>query len=366
MGNVALGPALASPDPTFWLGKKVLVTGHSGFVGSWLTFWLDTYGANVIGVARGNIYPLSDQSNKLCHISMNLDVRNAPALLEAVREYKPEVVFHLAAQPLVLASYSDPLTTFDINVMGTLNLLEGIRSAGYYPQSVIIVTSDKVYKNDDFGKPFKESDSLGGNDPYGASKAAADLSASAFFRLMESQSFGYGIARAGNILGGGDWGSNRLVPDLVRSWSSGNEFHVKHPESTRPWQYVLDAVLGYIVLAESVAKDRSLSGPYNFGPSSGEAETVRRVVSEASAIWTGNTPVTFGESLPKLESNRLSLDSSLAHEQLGFQNRFDFAKTVEQTISWYQLWLGGAPIQDLMRDSLLVFNKVVEVNDIHK
>lgn len=362
MGDMALSPVLASPDPTFWLGKKVLVTGHSGFVGSWLTFWLKSCGASVIGLARGNSYPISDKSSDLCQVSIRMNIKDAPALSAAVRKHKPEVVFHLAAQPLVLESYSEPLATFETNVMGTLNLLEGIRTAGYSPESIIIVTSDKVYRNDELGKPFKESDSLGGYDPYSASKAAADLSASAYLRLMDGQSVGYGIARAGNILGGGDWGSNRLVPDLVRAWSSGKEFHVKHPQSTRPWQYVLDAVLSYMVLAEAVTKDRSLSGPYNFGPPSGQVETVRQVVTEARSIWKGKPLVTFGQTLPQLESNRLSLDSSLARERLGLQNRFDLAKTVEQTITWYRLWLEGAPIQDLMRDSLLSFNEGAEVD----
>ena len=322
-------------DRGFWDGRRVLVTGHTGFKGSWLVLWLASLGARVTGFSSGS--PSSPSLFELAQVGDDVesfvgDVRDAAAVAGAFRSARPEVVLHLAAQPLVRASYHDPVTTYGVNVMGTAAVLDAARGAGV--DSVVVVTSDKSYLNLESGRAFVEDDPLGGHDPYSSSKAAQEMVAAAF-----RESFGLPVAtaRAGNVIGGGDFGADRLVPDAMRSVAAGEPLRVRNPDALRPWQHVLNPLHGYLLLVE-----RGERGGWNFGPAADDVRPVRWIVERLGVEWQSD-----GGEHPH-EARHLALDSTRAHDRLGWRPRWPLERGLDATAEWYAAHRDGGLVRDVV------------------
>ncbi len=326
-------------------GKNVLVTGHTGFKGSWLSLWLSTLGANVTGVSLSpSTSPsLFDSLNLSSILSHNIvDVTDFPLFSSLLCDLKPDFIFHLAAQPIVSASYENPLLTWQTNVNGTLNLLESLRSFKHSCH-VVFITSDKCYENKEWTWGYRETDQLGGSDPYSVSKAAAELViqtyARSYFQSPDS-CVKVSSARAGNVIGGGDWSNNRIVPDCARAWSSGHSVGLRNPYSTRPWQHVLEPLGGYLLLASSLYNGSIASGQsFNFGPPSSQNFTVERLVQEFSKTWSNAIWHIHpsSDSFTHLhESSLLKLCCDKALHQLGWFPVLTFPETVRYTATWYK------------------------------
>ena len=328
----------AIPSTNFWYGKRVLITGHTGFKGAWLALWLHKLGASINGVSlpaltAPNLFDLAciqDLGNShLC------DIRDADRLLTLVRSIQPEVVFHLAAQALVRTSYKEPLSTLATNVQGTANLLEALRTINSV-RSVVIVTSDKVYRNLEQKNPYRESDGLGGHDPYSASKAAAEIVVDCYRdAFFAERGVALATARAGNVIGGGDWSEDRLIPDAIRAWNSDNCLYIRRPRAIRPWQHVLEPLAGYLRYAESLWHNPGLAGPCNFGPLNDSSSTVRDLVLLAQQA-NGMGKVIWGDgSEGPYETSRLELDTTKARILLGVLPRWSLSEAVKLTLNWY-------------------------------
>jgi CDP-glucose 4,6-dehydratase len=322
-------------DERFWSGRRVLLTGHTGFKGSWMALWLASLGAEVTGFSAGpfeapSLFDLARVGDDVR--SVFGDVRDREAVTAALEEADPSVVLHLAAQPLVRASYSDPVGTYDVNVMGTVNVLEAARAVDLH--SVIVVTSDKCYLNREWEWGYREDDPLGGHDPYSSSKAGAELVAAAY-----RDSFGLPVAtgRAGNVIGGGDFGADRLVPDAMRALADGDYLRVRNPDSIRPWQHVLCPLHGYGLLAE-----RGERSSYNFGPSDDDARPVRWVAERLGVQWEQD-----GGDHPH-EAHYLKLDSSRARSRLGWRPRWDLERGLDATAEWYAAHRDGGDVRALV------------------
>ncbi|MCP9830090.1 CDP-glucose 4,6-dehydratase [Synechococcus sp. HJ21-Hayes] len=348
-------PPFASPNPEFWTQRRVLLTGHTGFKGSWLALWLHHLGAQVHGVAlppetNPDLFAQLNLSHRLAGHQLH-DIDDAKGLTELVVDVQPEIVLHLAAQPLVRRSYYDPLQTWSTNVMGSLHLLEALKSLRH-PCAVVMVTTDKVYANQEWDYGYREEDRLGGHDPYSASKAAAELAISSwrasFCGTSDHQTpyLAIATARAGNVIGGGDWACDRLIPDAMRALCAGKSIPVRSPKATRPWQHVLDPLAGYLRLAErlhstqsdlvrvsDVAGNRFMTA-FNFGPSLEGNRTVVELIKAVLGHWPGEWVDLSDPSAPH-EASRLHLQIDKAHHQLGWQPRWDFATTVARTVGWY-------------------------------
>ena len=338
------------PDPSFWKGKSVLVTGHSGFKGAWLSLWLHQLGANVHGlslkpVTHPNLFDLAGITSLVKNHWV--DLTNLEKTREIVKSTHPEIIFHLAAKSLVRPSYRNPQETFATNVMGTANVLEGAREAGSV-RAMVAVTTDKVYRNDDQGVPFCETDSLGGRDPYSASKSAAEMVITSYRASFYSpQGIGLSAARAGNVIGGGDWSEDRILPDAVRSWSTGKPLDVRNPEATRPWQHVLEPLAAYLRLAETIFQKPQTAGDYNFGPDPADVATVREVVTKARSAFGGGE-ITWGVSTDGLhEASTLTLDNTKALTNLGIRPLWNLETAVSRTMDWYRLQLQGRSCLEL-------------------
>lgn len=321
--------------PQFWRNRRVFLTGHTGFKGRWLTRWLTILGADVSG------YSLPDN-----------DVRNLSALRDAMLAAQPEVIVHLAAQALVRTSYDDPVTTFTTNVIGTVNVLESLRSTPSV-RAAVLVTSDKCYANSGEGRAFRESDLLGGSDPYSSSKACAEMAITAYresFFLRNPASPRIVSARAGNVIGGGDWSSDRLVPDLVRSFRERKEAQIRHPEATRPWQFVLDALHGYLLAAECAFERADLPRAFNFGPAEHEARSVGWLAAAMAARWGEGASAQVVQGSHPYEAPTLALDSSLARQVLQWKPLLDIPTAVIWTTDWYRSErdLTNSQIEDFM------------------
>jgi CDP-glucose 4,6-dehydratase len=332
-------------DSSFWKGKSVFVTGHTGFKGSWLCEWLILLGAKVHGFSQPpatdpSLFTVLSLEQRLSHRIG--DVRSAVSLREELKASGASIVFHLAAQPLVRVSYREPRMTFDTNVMGTANLLDAVRSCPAV-RAVVIVTTDKCYENREWVWGYRETDPLGGHDPYSASKACAEIVTAAyrdsFFRTADPSArppVAVASARAGNVIGGGDWAEDRLVPDCARSLSAGRTVVVRNPSSTRPWQHVLEPLGGYLLLAERLwTEPRRFDEPWNFGPAAHDALTVAQVVSESISAW-GSGESTTAEGASVHETRMLKLDISKTTELLGWKPRYDARKAIRETMRWYR------------------------------
>jgi CDP-glucose 4,6-dehydratase len=328
----------------FWQDKRVLITGHSGFKGSWLTLLLSMAGAKITGTSlHPSVFPnLYQVANLDRHCNSNFfDIREKNKLEELIKFCKPEVVFHLAAQPIVQESYRNPGHTYSVNTMGTVNILEILKDSNDV-KSIVVITTDKVYKKKNDLHPFTEDDSLGGDDPYSASKSAVELIVQSYqTSFFERKKVGVATARAGNIVGGGDWSENRLIPDLIRSWVSKNDFIMRNPNSIRPWQYMLDSIYGYCLLAKKIYQITEFSGPYNFGPNKGNFLSVNEIV-KISQKYLGNlNVVTNHESDYMPESDWLTLDASKSKSILNFNSIYDLETTLQKSIDWYKSFYLG-------------------------
>lgn len=340
-------------DLGFWRDRSVLLTGHTGFKGAWLSLWLQSLGARATGVSLAE--PVSDPSlYELARVdegmadSVVLDMRDASSLAHAVAMARPEVVIHMAAQPLVRRSFASPLSTYETNVMGTANLLDAVRTCPGV-RAVVVVTSDKCYENRDSASPYREDDPLGGHDPYSSSKAAAEIVTSAYRRSFFSDPDGPRIAtaRAGNVIGGGDWGEDRLLPDIVRAVAAGEELRLRNPHAVRPWQHVLSPLSGYLVLAQALCESPHYACAWNFGPDSSDARSVESIVRRVSELWPDALRFTVVEGPHPHEAHLLSLDSSLAHKRLGWTPMLGLEEALTATVAWYRAWLHGEDLREL-------------------
>ncbi|MGB0681388.1 MAG: CDP-glucose 4,6-dehydratase [Magnetovibrionaceae bacterium] len=344
-------------------GRRVLVTGHTGFKGSWLTLWLLSLGAEVAGYALApeeerNHFDLLGVSNRIRHEIG--DVRDGERLNRFFEEVQPEIVLHLAAQALVRRSYNDPKETFDVNVGGATNLLEAVRKTPSV-KSLVFVTSDKCYWNEEWVWGYRETDTLGGKDPYSASKAAAEIVLTAYqesyFRHREG--FRSASARAGNVIGGGDWSADRIIPDCVRALDSGETIDIRSPSATRPWQHVLEPLSGYLLLAARQFSDGPLSaGAWNFGPAEGQTRSVKAIVEGVIDRW-GSGTAKFGDDNTGLmhEARLLALNIDKARLDLGWRPTWDVDTCLDMVVCWYKAVSEGAPASDISLAQIKAFEE---------
>ena len=322
--------------------KKIIVTGHTGFKGSWLILWLNKLGANVLGLSIDT--PTKPSHFQLLNLksikSKKLDIRNFKLLNKEIKQFKPDFIFHLAAQAIVKKSYLDPINTFNTNTLGTINLLESLKKNNKETISIII-TSDKTYKNFETKKGYKENDFLGGEDPYGASKSAADIAINSyvksFFNNRKNKNF-IAVARAGNVIGGGDWSSDRLIPDCMRSCAKKIPVKIRNPNSTRPWQHILDVINGYLTLAVQLKKNKNLHGEvFNFGPNMSKNYKVIEILKKSQKIWPSIKWQIRKEKNFK-ENYLLNLNNSKARKIINWKPVLDINASIKLTIDWYKFY----------------------------
>jgi CDP-glucose 4,6-dehydratase len=337
------------PGQVFWRSKRVLLTGHTGFKGAWLGLWLERLGAEVTGLGlqpatAPSLFQLAltegRSDSRIC------DIRDPEAVAAMVKQARPEVVFHLAAQALVRPGYRDPLATFATNIQGTANVLNALRPCDGV-RAVVAVTTDKVYRNNEWAYPYREDDALGGHDPYSASKAASEIVISCMRdSFLAERGVAVASARAGNVIGGGDWSEDRLIPDAVRSWQQDRPVHVRRPQATRPWQHVLDPLAGYLTLAEKIWHKPELAGSYNFGPESQSVATVREVLELAQRSY-GKATVVWGDGTEgPHEAGWLALEVAKART-IGVRPRWALSDAVQRTMNWYRQQQDGANARTL-------------------
>jgi CDP-glucose 4,6-dehydratase len=335
-----------------WRGKRVFLTGHTGFKGSWLALWLQSLGAEVAGYAlapatRPDLFTLARVGEGMR--SIEADIRDAGRLRAELTAFRPEVVLHLAAQSLVRASYEDPAGTWATNVMGTANLLEAVR-ASEGVRAVVVVTSDKCYANDESGRAWREDDPMGGRDPYSGSKGAAELAAAAwrasFFGSPRGHPAAVATARAGNVIGGGDWAVDRLIPDLMRAAEAGAPVRIRNPEAVRPWQHVLEPLDGYLTLAERLLQDGTrFAEAWNFGPSAADCKPVRWIVERVARAWGPDLRWEADAGEQPHEAAFLRLDSAKAIARLGWSPRWELGRTIDSIVAWHRAHRGGADMR---------------------
>lgn len=349
----------------FLLGKNVLVTGHTGFKGSWLTLWLLMCGAKVYGysLVPKNDQPLFNEFFYKENASGNFlgklyhkvgDINDYRSLSNFVNEVKPELVFHLAAQPLVQKSYELPIHTWNTNVMGSINVLESLKSLKN-PCAAVFITTDKVYANKEWEYGYRENDQLGGNDPYSSSKAAMELAIKSWRSSFcgndyyQTSKLSIATARAGNVIGGGDWSENRIIPDIVRALKKKELIQIRNPNSKRPWQHLLEPLAGYLILSEKlfnhqINNNNNTNNPYatsfNFGPKINSNKTVEELVEEVLTLWPGEWTYNSDVKLP-YESSLLHLISDKAYQMLGWESKLNFEETIKLTIEWYRNTIDG-------------------------
>jgi CDP-glucose 4,6-dehydratase len=360
-GSMAVAREGALPDSRFWAGKRVFLTGHTGFKGSWLALWLKRLGAVVTGYALA-----PDTDPNLCTLAglesglraMRGDIRHGAALEAAMAVAAPDIVLHLAAQPLVRRSYADPVLTFETNVLGTVNLLQAIRRTPSVACAVV-VTTDKCYENLEREHAYREGDALGGHDPYSASKACAELAVAAWRRSFFTPAHpgervvAVASARAGNVIGGGDWAEDRLLPDCIRAFAAGTPVSIRNPHSTRPWQHVLDPLCGYLLLAERLWLDGAAHAmAWNFGPAIADSGTVGEVVDRLAACWGGGASRVADTALHQHEAGLLAVNATLARSRLEWRARLGLNEAIEWTARWYKRQWHGADAAALMAEDI--------------
>lgn len=350
-----------------WRGRRVFLTGHTGFKGGWLAIWLHQLGAKVRGYAldpstEPSLFALASVESRVEDVRG--DIRDYEALESSMTGFRPEVVFHMAAQPLVRRSYLDPAATYETNVMGTVHVLEAIRKSTSV-RAAVCITTDKVYQNQEWVWPYREADPLGGYDPYASSKACAEIVSAAyrtsFFsgeRLHEHH-IALATARAGNVIGGGDWSEDRLIPDLIRGFCSRKSVLIRRPNAVRPWQHVLEPLHGYLTLASGLLQGNSkIASAYNFGPPVEDSWPVERVASNVTEMWGDGASWTRDADPGAHEAHLLRLDASKARLELGWEPRLNTAAALEWTIDWYRAWHQGENMAEFTAKQIVEYEKL--------
>lgn len=339
-----------NPSSEFWRAKRVLVTGHTGFKGSWLCLWLRRLGAEVGGLAlppssSPNLFEAADIGADLTHFEC--DIRDHDKTQQCIRAFDPEIVFHLAAQALVRPSYDAPVDTFATNIMGTVHVLDALRQCNSIT-ACVVATTDKVYRNTEMGIAFSEDDPLGGHDPYSASKAATEMVVDSYKKsFFDDKGIGIAAARAGNAIGGGDWSPERLIPDAVKAWHAGETLQVRRPSAVRPWQHVLEPLYGYLRLAESIWDNPQNAQSFNFGPNADDVHAVRHMIELAREAF-GQGDVDYAQQMTgPHEAGLLSLDNSKAKKNLGVAPRWQTDEAIAQTMNWYRRFYKGTSARKL-------------------
>lgn len=348
-------------DKDFWQGKRVFVTGHTGFKGSWLSLWLHSLGAIVKGYALAppTNPSLFDQAQIGELIDSEIgDIRDLAKISTAMKEFSPDILIHMAAQPLVRLSYKEPVETYDTNVLGTVKVLEAARSCETL-KAIVSVTTDKCYENKEWVWGYREDEPMGGYDPYSSSKGCAELVTSAYRRsFMQDEGIGLASARAGNVIGGGDWADDRLIPDILRAFEQKQPVIIRNPKSTRPWQHVLEPLSGYLVLAQNLYQEpKKYAEGWNFGPNERDAKPVDWILDKMTSEWPGASWELDDDSHPH-EAGYLKLDISKAKHYLSWEPTWSLEQTLERIITWHKLWLNKEDMQnacleeinDYMRD----------------
>ncbi len=341
----------------FWKGKKVFITGHTGFKGSWMTFWLNKLGAKVAGLALApenspNLFDLLNLENSCEHYIQ--DIRDLDKVKKKVVDFQPDFIFHLAAQPIVIKSYEDPAYTWETNVMGTINLLEACKELKK-KCSVVAITTDKVYENKEWYYGYRENDRLGGHDPYSSSKAGAELAISSWRRsyFQEASDIKLASARAGNVIGGGDWTDNRIIPDIFRYKEKGETLPVRNPGAVRPWQHVLESLHGYLTLAYFLhtQDDKQYQSAFNFGPDKNSIQPVEQLLNAASSVSNFNWKNTQKEGQLH-EAGLLTLSTEKASKLLQWNPKWDFKTSIHKTIQWYDRFYAGENPVNLVSEDI--------------
>ena len=349
-------------DAEFWARRRVLITGHTGFKGAWLSLWLQSLGAEVSGLAPGA--PTRPSLYELARVGANMseypaDVRDLRAVREALAQARPEVVLHMAAQPILRRSLAEPVATYEVNVLGTVNLLEAVRQAPAEVRAVVVVTSDKCYAHqpEQPRRRFVEGDPLGGADPYSSSKACAELVAAAYRSSLFERDSGPRVAsaRAGNVIGGGDWGQDRLIADVARAIASGDPVRVRNPNAVRPWQHVLNPLSGYLLLAQELSRTAAVARAWNFGPRKQDEQTVSWLLERLSALWGEGLSWEAEEAESPPEVAHLALDSSAAERELRWRSRWTLPETLERIVEWHRAERAGADMRSFTLGQIEVF-----------
>jgi CDP-glucose 4,6-dehydratase len=339
-------------DPEFWRGRRVLLTGHTGFKGSWLSLWLQSLGAEVVGLSVD--VPTEPSLHRLAGLDASMegisaDIRDFDALRGALARSRPDVVIHMAAQSLVRRSFAQPRETYETNVMGTVNLFEAVRLGGGV-RVLVNVTSDKCYENREWEWGYREQEPMGGHDPYSNSKGCAELITAAYRRsFFEASDEGPRLAsaRAGNVIGGGDWSEDRLIPDLMRAVMAGEKLMLRNPAAVRPWQHVLNPLSGYLILAQALWDDAAYADGWNFGPSDEEAQRVDWIVERVADRWPSEVRWERDSRPQSHEAQHLKLDSARARSRLGWRPRWQLPECIDALVEWYAAYADGADVHAL-------------------
>ncbi|MFA6222191.1 MAG: CDP-glucose 4,6-dehydratase [Desulfomonilaceae bacterium] len=347
--------------PSFWHNKKVLITGHTGFKGSWISLWLQSLGADVTGYALApptdpSLFDIANIEDHICSIIG--DIRDLPKLQSVIAEKKPEIVIHMAAQAIVRRSYHDPVETFSSNVMGTVNVLEAIRLTDSI-KVALIVTSDKCYENREWLWPYRENEPLGGHDPYSSSKACAEIVTAAYRKSFFSatnkndRQILLATARAGNVIGGGDWAADRLVPDIIRAFHKAEPVIIRNPAAMRPWQHVLDPLNGYLTLIEKLWEGNAeFADAWNFGPDYYDAKSVSWIANKMVDLWGNGASWKTDDSVQPHEAHSLTLDSTKARTLLKWTPKYGVAEALTKTVEWYKTFYDGSDGRTLKKMTL--------------
>jgi len=352
-------------DRDFWRGRRVLLTGHTGFKGSWLALWLQSLGSEVTGLSLEP--PTAPSLFELAHVgdampSIHADIRDLERLRAEIDRVRPEIILHLAAQSLVHASYEDPVDTYTTNVIGTLNVLEASRKAEGL-RAVVVVTSDKCYENREWVWGYRESDAMGGSDPYSSSKGCAEILTTSYRRSFfpadryDDHRVAVASARAGNVIGGGDWARDRLVPDIVRSAAAGEPVKIRRPDSIRPWQHVIEPIGGYLALAERLWDGTEFASGWNFGPNDRDAKPVSWIADRVCELWgEGASWETDAQTYPP-EAHHLKLDTSKSKNHLGWSSHLDLGTALEWTVDWHRRWDAGEEPRTLTLEQIAAYEE---------